>query len=46
LRTKNIVKEHRNNKSINCAALHPNESSIVFGDEGGVVTKWDLNKDN
>jgi G protein beta subunit-like protein len=46
LRAKNVVKEHKNSKPINCAALHPNESSIVFGDEGGVVTKWDLNKDN
>ena len=24
LKTKNVVKMHRNNKPINCAALHPN----------------------
>jgi G protein beta subunit-like protein len=43
-KTKNVVKMHKNNKSINCAALHPNEGSIVFGDEDGVLTRWDLYK--
>lgn len=45
MKSKNVVKEHKNNKPINCAALHPNEGSIVFGDEGGFVSKWDLYKD-
>lgn len=46
LKVKNVIKEHKNSKAINCAALHPNKGSIIFGDEGGAVTKWDLYKDS
>ena len=46
LKVKNIVKQYKNSKPINCAVVAPNKGSILFGDEGGVVTKWDLYKDN
>lgn len=46
IKSKHVVKEHKSTKPINCAALHPNEGSLVFGHEGGGITKWDLHKDS
>lgn len=42
LRTRTAVKSFKHDKPINCTALHPNEGSIVTGDDVGMVKWWDL----
>lgn len=37
-----MVKSIKHNKPINCAVLHPNQASILTGDEAGLFVDWDL----
>lgn len=42
IRKKNSVKTLKQNKSINCAVMHPKDMEIISGDEGGYFKIWDI----
>lgn len=42
IKSKAMAKSIKHIRPISCAVLHPNESSLLMGDEAGLFVDWDL----